>query len=151
MSAVPTVNTPSYQGLGPSLTSDLAPLVTSAQAFMVRLNTYVQTTDGMDAPGGNADIFTGAIPGDDGSAMIEQVFRGMRLNDRVLNLFVAGMSPTGNNWADPFSALMQLGHKMIVIALSALGLAGLMNSTGGTLLGMAGSVLSGATSRRWAP
>ena len=143
MSAVPTVNTPSYQGLGPSLTSDLAPLVNSAQAFMIRLATYVQTTDGLDAPGGNADIFTGAIPGDDGSAMIEQVFRGMRLNDRVLNLFVSGMSPTGNNWTDPFSALMQLGHKMIVIALSALGLAGLMNSTGGTALGMGASILSG--------
>ena len=143
MSAVPTVNTPSYQGLGPSLTSDLAPPVNSAQAFIVRLNTYVQTTDGLDAPGGNADIFTGAVPGDDGSAMIEQVFRGMRLNDRVLNLFVAGMSPTGNNWTDPFSALMGLGHKMIVIALSALGLAGLMNSTGGTVLGMGASILSG--------
>jgi len=143
MSAVPTVNSPSYQGLGRSLASDLAPLITAQQAFLTSLNTYVQTTDGLDAPGGNADLFTGAIPGADGSDTIERVFRGMRLNDRVLNLFVAGMSPTGNNWTDPFSALSQLGHKMVVIALSALGLASLMASNTGTVVGVAAEAITG--------
>ncbi len=143
MSAVPTVNTPSYQGLGPSLASDIAPLIVSQQAFLTKLNTYVQTTDGLDAPGGNADLFTGAVPASDGSATIESVFRNLRLNDRVLNLFVAGMAPTGNNWTDPFSALMQLGHQMVVVALAALGAAGLLASDTASTVGAIGSFFTG--------
>ena len=143
MSATPTVNTPSYSGLGPSLSSDLAPLITSAQAFMVKLNTYVQTTDGWDMPGGNADLFTGAVPAEGGSGTIESVFRNLRLNDRVLNAFTDAMSPTGSNWADPFGALSQLGHKMIVISMTAFGLAGLLASGTASTLGALGSLLTG--------
>ena len=142
MSAVPVMNTPSYQGFGPSLTADLAPLIASVQAFMVKLNTYVQTTDGLDAPGGNADLFTGAVPPADGSATIESVFRNLRLNERMLTLFVSGMSPTGSNWADPFGALVQLGHKMIVISMAALGAAGLLASDTASTLGVLGNIVT---------
>ncbi len=143
MSATPTVNTPSYDGLGRSLSRDLAPLETSATAFMTKLMTYVRTTDGLDTPGGNGDLFEGATPGEDGASTIEQVFRGMRLNDRLLNLFVDGMSPTANMWTDPFSGLMQLGHKMAAIALTALGLAGLLNSAVGGAAATVWGLLSG--------
>ena len=143
VSATPTVNTPSYDGLGHSLSRDLAPLATSATAFMTKLMTYVRTTDGLDVPGGNGDLFQGATPGEDGASAIEQVFRGMRLNDRLLNLFVEGMSPTANMWTDPFSGLMQLGHKMAAIALTALGLAGLLNSAVGSAATAVWGLLSG--------
>lgn len=143
VSATPTVNMPSYEGLGRSLSRDLAPLMTSATAFMTKLRTYVTTTDGLDVPGGNADLFQGATPGEDGSSAMEQLFRSLRLNDRLLTLFVEGMSPTGSMWTDPFSALMQLGHKMSAVALTALGLAGLLNSTTGTAATAVWSVLSG--------
>ena len=143
VSATPTVNTPSYEGLGRSLSRDLAPLMTSATAFMTKLKTYATTTDGLDVPGGNADLFQGATPGEDGSSAMEQLFRSLRLNDRLLNLFVEGMSPTGSMWEDPFSALMRLGHKMSAVALTALGLAGLLNSTTGTAATAVWSLLSG--------
>ncbi len=143
MSATPTVGTPSYEGLGRSLSRDLAPLETSATAFMTALMTYVRTTDGLDTPGGNGDLFQGATPGEDGSSTIEQVFRGMRLNDRLLNLFVDGMSPTANMWTDPFSGLMKLGHEMAAIALTALGLASLLNSTVGAAAATVWGLLSG--------
>jgi len=143
VSATPTVNTPSYEGLGRSLSRDLAPLETSSTAFMTKLMTYVRTTDGLDVPGGNGDLFQGATPGEDGASTIEQVFRGLRLNDRLLNLFVEGMSPTANTWTDPFSGLMQLGHKMAAIALTALGLAGLLNSAVGSAAATVWSLLSG--------
>ena len=42
------------------------------------------------------------------------------------------MSPTGSQWTDPFSALMQLGDKMIVTAMAALGAAGLLASSTGS-------------------
>ncbi len=143
VSATPTVNTPSYDGLGRSLSRDLAPLATSATAFMTKLMTYVRTTDGLDVPGGNGDLFQGATPGEDGTSTIEKMFRGLRLNDRLLNLFMEGISPTANMWTDPFSALMQLGHKMAAIALTALGLAGLLNSAVGSAAATVWGVLSG--------
>lgn len=143
VSATPTVNTPSYDGLGRSLSRDLAPLATSATAFMTKLMTYVQTTDGLDVPGGNGDLFQGATPGEDGTSTIEKMFRGLRLNDRLLNLFMDGISPTANMWTDPFSGLMQLGHKMTAISLTALGLAGLLNSAVGSAAATVWGVLSG--------
>jgi len=143
MSATPTVNTPSYEGLGRSLSRDLAPLATSATAFMTKLMTYVRTTDGLDTPGGNGDLFEGATPGEDGASTIETIFRSIRLNDRLLNLFVDGMSPTADMWTDPFSGLMQLGHKMVAIALTALGLAGLLNSAVGGAAATVWGMLSG--------
>ena len=149
VSATPTVNMPSYEGLGRSLSRDLAPLMTSATAFMTKLRTYVTTTDGLDVPGGNADLFQGATPGEDGSSAMEQLFRSLRLNDRLLTLFVEGMSPTGSMWTDPFSALMQLGHKMSAVALTALGLAGLLNSTTGTAATAVWSCAERQPRRRW--
>ena len=143
MSAVPSVNTPNYRGLGRSLTADVAPLADAMRSYLEKLKTYVQTTDGVDVPGANADLFSGATPSDDGAGVMEQIIRGLHLSDRVLGAFTETMSPTGNNWADPFSALIQLGHKLVLASVAAFGLAGLMNSTTGTLLGMVGSVATG--------
>lgn len=142
LSATPNVNPPSFEGLSPSLSSDLAPLLQSQNAFLTKLKTYVQTTDGLDAPGGNADLFSGATPGEDGASAIEQVFRRLHLTERLLYFFTDQMSPTGNQWTDPFSGLMQLGHKMIITALAALGSAGLLASTTGTAAITAFNVLT---------
>ena len=143
MSATPVVNLPSWEGLGRGLSRDLAPLATSVTAFMTKLMTYVQTTDGLDAPGGNANLFMGATPGEDGAGVMEQLFRSLRLDDRLLNAFTDDMSPTGNRWTDPFGALMQLGNKMAAISLAALGAAALLNSATGTAAAAVWNVLSG--------
>ena len=143
MSAVPTISTPNYGGLGASLTADVAPLAESLRNYLQTLKTYVQTTDGVDVPGGNADLFSGATPSDDGAGVMEKIMRGLHLSDRVLGAFTEAMSPAANNWADPFSALIQLGHKLVVASVTAFGLAGMMNSTPGTIIGMAGSMVSG--------
>ena len=71
------------------------------------------------------------------------MFRSLRLNERVLSAFTENLSPTGNMWTDPFSALMAQGHKMVAIALTALGLAGLMSSDTGTAFGALASVATG--------
>lgn len=83
LSAVPTTTSPSYQGLGPSLGQDLAPLVHAILAFQVRMKNYLSTADGRDVPGGNSELFSGATPGEDGASMIEQVVRGLHINERV--------------------------------------------------------------------
>jgi conjugal transfer/type IV secretion protein DotA/TraY len=128
LSAVPQVTPPSYDGFGPSLSSDLAPLVQSSTAFLTTMSNYVTTQDGMNQPGGQGDLFSGATPGTDGSGIIEQVFRRLHLNDYVLQLIQTAIAPTGNQWTDPFSALMGLGDLMVTVAVAAMGLAALAAS-----------------------
>ena len=143
LSAVPNVNTPSYQGLGPSLSSDLAPIVHAVLTFQARLNTYVQTTDGLDAPGGNSELFSGATPGEDGASTIEQVVRRLHLSERVLNGMVAAMSPTtGRGWTDPFAALINLGQWLVLTSIAALGMAAVLASTTATTGVVAWNVLT---------
>jgi conjugal transfer/type IV secretion protein DotA/TraY len=143
LSAVPTTTSPSYQGLGPSLGQDLAPLVHAVLTFQTKLSNYVQTADGRDVPGGNAELFSGATPGEDGASNIEQVVRKLHLNERVLNLMLQGMSPsTGMGWTDPFAALIRLGQTLTLIALTALGLATALASSVGTAGVVAANLLS---------
>ena len=143
LSAVPTVGAPSYQGLGLSLGNDLAPLVQSVLTFQTKLNNYVQTADGMDAPGGNSELFSGATPGEDGAGTIEQVVRSLHLNERVLNAITSAMSPsTGTGWTDPFAALINLGQTLTLSALAALGLAAVLASTTATAGTAAWNVLT---------
>ncbi len=143
LSAVPTVGAPSYQGLGPSLGSDLAPLVQSVLTFQTKLNNYVQTTDGQDAPGGNSELFSGATPGEDGAGTMDQIVRSLHINERILNAIISAMSPsTGTGWTDPFAALIKLGQTLALTAISALGLAGILASTTATAGTVAWNVLT---------
>lgn len=141
LSALPSVTAPTYAGLGPNLSADLVPFVQSALTWRDRLNNYVQTVDGLDTPGGNSDLFVGATPGDDGATTLERVVRALRINERVLNAFISIAAPA-NMWQDPFAAQIQLGHKLILISLSALGMASLLASTTGAAGTMAVNVLT---------
>jgi conjugal transfer/type IV secretion protein DotA/TraY len=132
LSAVPTVNTPSFNGLSKSLKSDIAPLLTSLTAFMTKLSSHVQTLDGLHPPGGNAQLLTGEIPGGDGASTMEQILQALNLSQPVLDKIVYWMAPSGSNWTDPFGALIQLGHELINTSAIALGTAGLLASTTGT-------------------
>ena len=143
LSAVPVVQSPTYAGLGWSLSRDLAPLVSAALTFQEKLKTYVDTTDALDAPGGNAQLFSGATPGENGSSTIDQVIRSLHINERILNAVVSLMSPTtGTGWTDPFAALINLGQTLVLISLSALGLAAILSSTTATAGAMAWNVLT---------
>jgi conjugal transfer/type IV secretion protein DotA/TraY len=141
VSATPNVNPPSFEGLGPSLAADLAPMFQSETAYLTKLATYIQTNDGIDAPGGNADLFSGATPGEDGASALEQVFRRIHLTERITYLFANAISPA-NQWQDPFAGLMQLGHEMILTSMTALGAAGLLSSTTGTAAATAFNILT---------
>lgn len=144
MNATPVVNPPSWVGLSKSLAKDVAPLATSATAFITRMMSYVQTTDGLDVAAGNADLFDGAMAGGDGAGIMEQTFRGLHLNESLLKLFTDGILPSQGMWVDPFSTLMKLGNDMATIALTALGLAGVLSSTTGTAAAMVWNVLTGS-------
>ncbi len=142
LSAAPTVNPPNWQGLGRYLSADLAPLVHAVAEFQDRLNTYIATTDPLDQPAGSADLFSGATPTGDGVGLLEQVTRRLNISERALKLFTTALAPTANNWADPFAALVKLGHGMVLIALTALGAAGLMASATASTAMVAWNVLT---------
>ena len=144
-SGTPTVNMPSFEGLSPSLKADLAPLFSSTTAFLTKLRTYVNTTDGLTTPGGNADAMTGQYTGTDGSGAIEQVFRALNFTPALLHAIVDMISPAANKWSDPFGGLIALGNKLIIIAMTALGLAGLAS----TATGAAATTLFNVLTLNW--
>src|ERR1700722_11919127 len=145
-SGTPTVNMPSFEGLSPSLQADIAPLFTSSSSFLDKLKTYVSTADGLTSPGGNADTLTGTFTGTDGGGMMEKLFRALNFTPTLLQSFVDNLSPTAQNWADPFGGLIALGNQMIMVAMTALGLAGIASTTTGT----AATTLFNALTMNWA-
>lgn len=142
LTATPTINAPSYAGLGESLSSDLAPLMTSVLNYQSDLQTYVQTADGMSAPGGNADIVTGQSAKDDDPGILEEVMRKLNLAEPAVDALVNAISPSSDNWTDPFTALIHLGHVLITLALTAIGLATLLSSSTGTAASTAWNLLT---------
>jgi conjugal transfer/type IV secretion protein DotA/TraY len=148
-SGIPTVNMPTFEGLSPSLQADIAPLFTSSSSFLDKLKTYVSTADGMTSPGGNADTLTGTAgtsAGTDGGGMMERLFRALNFTPTLLQSFVDNLSPTAQNWADPFGGLIALGNQMVMVAMTALGLAGLASTTTGTTA----TTLFNALTMNWA-
>ena len=145
-SGTPTINMPSFEGLSPSLQADIAPLFTSSSSFLDKLKTYVSTADGLTSPGGNADTLTGTFTGTDGGGMMEKLFRALNFTPTLLQSFVDNLSPTAQNWADPFGGLIALGNQMIMVAMTALGLAGIASTTTGT----AATTLFNALTMNWA-
>lgn len=145
LSATPTVNPPNWQGLGRYLSADLAPLVHAVAEFQERLNTFIATTDPLDQPAGGADLFSGATSAGNGAGLLEQVTRRLSISEAVLKFFTTALAPTANNWADPFAALVKLGHGMVLVALTALtalGAAGLLASATATAGAMAWNAIT---------
>lgn len=135
MTATPNVTTPSYSGIGSALASDVAPLIQSAHTFLGNIDAMVATTDGMSAPGGNGDLYSGAMPGGDGSSVVTQLFRALHLNDYALQMLVGYMEPSGTRgyWIDPFGNLMSLGHWLITLSVTTMGTASVLSSNAGTI------------------
>ena len=142
LAATPTVNAPNWQGLGRYLSADLAPLVHAVAEFQDRVDTYIATTDPLDQPAGGAELFSGATPTGDGGGLLEKVTRRLNISEAVLKLFTTALAPAANNWADPFAALVKLGHGMVLVALTALGAAGLLASATATAGAMAWNAIT---------
>jgi conjugal transfer/type IV secretion protein DotA/TraY len=142
LTATPTINPPSYTGLGPSLSSDLAPLIASVLDFQSQLSTYIQTADGLSAPGGGSDIVTGASQNHDDPSLLEKVLRKLNLAEPAVQALVQAISPTSGQWTDPFTALIHLGHVLITIALTAITLAAVLASATGTAATTAWNILT---------
>ncbi|VTZ48804.1 Conjugal transfer/type IV secretion protein DotA/TraY [Methylocella tundrae] len=142
LSGTPVVNMPSWEGLSPSLKSDIAPLFTASTSLLAKLRSYAQTTDGLQTPAANADTATIQNNSAAGSSTIEQIFRALNFTPALLSAIVGMITPTGNQWSDPFGGLVALGNELILVAMTALGLAAVASSTTGTAAAAAFNLLT---------
>ena len=128
MSATPVTTSPTYQGLGPALSYDLAPLVTAAKSFTTTLQTVVNTSDGTTSPSGIPTTLASAEESAKGTSVLERLFSALDLSDVVLNKITSYILPTTTIWTDPFGGLMSMGQTMMITALIAFGVAGVLAS-----------------------
>lgn len=129
LSATPALTPPSYEGLGPALSQDLAPLVASASDFLNTLMVSVNTQDPSAPPTGMPQTLAGAEAGQN-AGMLTRIFDAMNLSTPLLNTITGFITPTAAMWADPFGGLMNMGQTLINASLLALiGAAALSSAT----------------------
>ncbi len=145
LNATPVTSSPTYQGLGPALSYDLAPLEAAQKDFMTTINYMVQTTDGTSSPNGSPRTLADAKEDPNGPGVLDRILRGLNLNNGVLTSITGFLLPTTQVWTDPFGGLMKLGQLLINTAVVAFGLAAVMDS--GTLT--AGSAIFDLLTFNW--
>ena len=136
LNATPVTTAPSYDGLGPALSYDLAPLEAAQKDFVTTLKYLVQTTDGTSTPSGIPHTL--ADPKDDstGAGILDRILGQLNISDWLLHKITDYLLPATQIWTDPFGGLMQLGQTLINTCLIAMGAATVLAS-GTTSSGLA--------------
>lgn len=128
LNATPVTTSPTYDGLGPALSYDLAPLEAAQKDFMTTLKTVVQTTDGTSTASGVPNTLADAKQDTSGASVLDRVIGQLNLSNGLLNTITSYILPTTQVWTDPFGGLMQLGQTLINGSLIAFGTAAVLSS-----------------------
>ena len=128
LNATPSVTAPTFEGLPPSISYDLAPLETAAKQFMTTLSYVVQTSDATMTPSGVPYTLTDAKTDAAGASVMDQLFSQLNLTNFAFQTIVGYMTPKAQVWTDPFGGLMALGQTLMNTSLTAMGIAGLLAS-----------------------
>ena len=130
LTGTPVITGPTWDGLPPAMSYDLAPFESAIASFMSTLQTVVNTTDGINQPSGSPKTLAAAQADASGVTTLEQILRLLNVNGNTVNKIQAWLGQTNaQDWTDPFGGLMGLGQTLIIIALSGLGLAAVLSST----------------------
>jgi conjugal transfer/type IV secretion protein DotA/TraY len=143
LNATPDVTSPTYEGLGPSLSDDLAPVKTAADSYMQALLETATTVDGSNPPSGIPTTLASATNAAKGQTVLTQLFNSIGLNDWFLNNITAFLLPPTQVWTDPFGGLMGLGQTLMNVSLASFAGAGILASGTGTAAVTAWNVLTG--------
>lgn len=143
LNATPDVTSPTYEGLGPSLSDDLAPVETAAQSYMQALMATATTSDGSNPPSGIPTTLASATNAAKGQTVLAQLFNSIGLNDWFLNKITAFLLPPTQVWSDPFGGLMSLGQVLMDVSLGAFAAAGILASGTSTAATTVWNVLTG--------
>jgi conjugal transfer/type IV secretion protein DotA/TraY len=143
LNATPDVTSPTYEGLGLSLSDDLAPMETAAKSYMQALTETATTSDLTTPPSGIPTTLNSATDAAKGQSVLTQIDDAIGLNDYFLNKVISLLLPTSQIWTDPFGGLMGLGQTLMNVSLSAFAAAGILASGTGTAATTAWNVLTG--------
>jgi conjugal transfer/type IV secretion protein DotA/TraY len=127
LNATPVTTSPTYDGIGPALSYDLAPLVAAHKDFMTTMKTIVKTTDGTTTPSGLPNTLASAKEDTTDASVLDRVLKSMN-TDTLLHTITDYLLPTTEVWTDPFGGLMKLGQTLMNWSLAALGAATLLAS-----------------------
>ncbi|KXV30067.1 DotA/TraY family protein, partial [Gluconobacter japonicus] len=144
-SIVPSVTYPSWQGLGPLLTQDLAPTIDAIEAYQGAQEKAISSTDTASAPDGATRLFhDGQIPNSTETAL-DRALQAVGVTNGVMTFIVNHIiSPTsGSDWTDPLGAMISLGHLLIHTALAIIGAAALASSKTASGLATAANLVTG--------
>jgi len=136
LNATPVTTAPTYDGLGPALSYDLAPLEAAQKDFMTTLRCVVQTTDGTSTPSGIPHTLADAKDDSTGAGILDRILGQLNISDWLLHKITDYLLPGTQIWTDPFGGLMQLGQTLINACLIAMGAAAVLAS-GTTSTGLA--------------
>ena len=128
LNATPVTTSPTYDGVGPALSYDLAPLETAQQKFMTTLQTVVQTTDGTVTPSGAPETLADAKQQAQGQTLLTRLFNSLDLSNGILHTITNFLLPSTQIWTDPFGGLMALGQTLINASLIGFGTAAVLSS-----------------------
>ena len=143
LSGIPTASSPTFQGLPRSLAADMAPMQGMTDAFLTTLRTVVNSQDGITQPLGAPTTLANA---EDAESLgtLSNMLTVMNLNGNTINKIVNMFNQSSASvWTDPFGHLMQLGQTLIIISLSAMGLAAAASTTLGSVAIVGGGLISG--------
>ena len=143
LNATPDITSPTYEGLGPSLSDDLAPVVTAAQSYMQALTESAKTADGSNPPSGIPTTLASATNAAKGPSVLAQLYNAIGLNDWFLNKITSFLLPPTQVWTDPFGGLMSMGQLLMNTSLGAFAAAGILASGTGTAATTVWNVLTG--------
>lgn len=109
LSNTATLGAATYDGLGPALSSDLAPVIQAAKAFSSEIAANATTVDGAKPPTGTGDETRS-------SGVLVNLLGNFDINQVLLNKIVGIMSPTQEFWENPFVVMIHMGDVMITAA-----------------------------------
>lgn len=127
----PSVQKPSWAGVGGYLSSDLAPFLLSITGYMAKQDEMLVTTDQSYAPSASPQLFANSVVSQDVPGVLDKVLRYTGLSEKtfvtIMNYLVIPSAGTG--WTDPLSNMLGLGHFLIMLALTIIGASAIASSS----------------------
>ncbi|RFD18890.1 hypothetical protein DY926_14125 [Komagataeibacter melaceti] len=137
----PTITAPSWTGLGWYLSDDIDPFAQAIGNYLAQQEDTIITADQASAPYGATRMFSRGRIGSTPGSLLTQITRAVGINEDVFNLILNEMiAPSsgvdsshpvrggGSGWTDPLAGMITLGHLLIHIALTIIGVVAIGSS-----------------------
>ncbi|MCE2576681.1 DotA/TraY family protein [Komagataeibacter sp. FNDCR2] len=137
----PAIIAPSWTGLGWFLSDDVDPFARAIGDYLAQQEDNIITADQASAPYGATRMFSRGRIGSTPGSLLTQITRAVGINEDIFTLIVNEMvapssgvdsshpvSGGGPGWTDPLAGMITLGHLLIHIALTIIGVVAIGSS-----------------------